>query len=104
MYKGACHADDVFHLFKTAYHDLPAPESKEFKTIQRVVGMFTSFAITGDLNCRELPDLVIKPNNDSEPFTCINITTNEVEEIPLPDEEKLKVWDSVYDAFEVELY
>lgn len=103
-YKGASHADDLFHLFKTAYHDPPPSESKEMKTVQRFIGIFTSFAITGDPNCRELPGLVIKSNDGSVPLKCINITENGVEEIPFPEEEKLNVWDSVYEAFEVPLY
>lgn len=103
-YKGACHADDLFHLFTTAYHDPPPPDSKEFKAIQRIVGIFTSFAISGDPNCSEIPSLIIKPNDGAEPLKCLNITENGVEEIPLPEEETLKVWDSVYDAFGAPLY
>lgn len=103
-FKGACHGDDLFHLFTTAYHDPPALDSKEFRTIERLTGIFASFAITGDPNCHETAEVVIKPNDGSKPLKCINITENKVEEISLPEEERLKVWDSVYSAFEVPLY
>lgn len=103
-FKGACHADDLFYLFHTAYHQPPPSESKEFATIQRMVGMFTSFAINGSPNCTELPDLFIKPQDGSTPMKCINITENAVIESSLPCEENLKVWNSIYDEHDVPLY
>lgn len=94
--KGACHADDLFYLFNTEYHEPPKPDSEEFLTIQRFVGMLTSFAINGNPNCDEVKHLSIKPNDGSEPLMCINITLNDVAEIELPEAENLKVWNSIY--------
>ena len=103
-YKGACHADDLFYLFNTVYHEPPTQGSKEFKTIQKMVGMFTSFAINGDPNCQEVQHLNIKPQDGSTPMKCINITETDVTEIPLPRENNLKVWNSIYEEHNVPLY
>lgn len=104
-YRGACHADDLFYLFTTDYHPHPPPDSREFKTIDRMVGMFTSFAITGDPNCSEVSNLKIFPcdgnGNDSQ---CVNITENNVTEIELPEINRMRVWDSIYHECEIELF
>lgn len=93
--KGASHADDLFYLFTTSYHDRPEPGTKEFESIKRFVGMFTSFAKTGDPNCPEV-SMIIQPVGVSPQLKCISITENGISEISLPGEEKFKVWDSVY--------
>lgn len=104
MYKGASHADDIFYLFATNFHAPPAIDSKEFATIQKMVGMFTSFAISGDPNCEEVAHVAIKPNDGLTPLKCVNITENDVAVIPLPDEEKFKIWSSIYEELDVKLY
>lgn len=103
-YKGACHADDVFYLFTTKYHEPPAADSKEFATIKKMVGMFASFAFTSDPNCEEVSHLAIKPCDDLNPLMCININIDDVAQIPLPDFDNLNVWNSIYEAHDVPLY
>lgn len=103
-YRGACHADDIFYLFTTNYHSPPPLNSREFITIQRMVGIFTSFAITGDPNCEEVSNLKINPCVGTEPCKCVNITENNVAEIELPEINRLKIWDSVYNELGVPLY
>lgn len=103
-YKGASHADDLFYLFTTKYHDMPAADSKEFMTIRRMVGIFTSFAISGDPNCEEVGHLTIKPFDGSKEWKCINITENEVAEVTLPNSENIEVWNSIYEENNSPLY
>lgn len=104
-YRGACHADDIFYLFTTNYHAPPDRDSREFKTIQRMVGIFTSFAITGNPNCEEVPNLTINPcGGGTDSLKCVNVTENGVTEIELPEMNRLKVWDSVYDELRVPMY
>lgn len=106
-YKGACHADDLFYLFTTNYHKPPVLNSKEFNTIQKMVGIFTSFAASNpncELNCEEISDLKINPYGEANSFKCINITETNVTEIELPEINRLKVWDSVYDEHQVPMY
>lgn len=102
-FKGACHADDLFYLFTTNYHLPPAVNSKEFKTIQKMIGIFTSFAITGDPNCDETADLKIHPCGEAN-SECINFTEESVTKIELPEISRLKVWDSVYDELHIPMY
>lgn len=103
-YRGACHADDLFYIFTTHYHEPPKLNSKEFKTIERMVGIFTSFAIAGDPNCKEISHLKINPCDEANAFRCINITENDVTEIEYPELSKLKAWDSVYEELQVPIY
>ncbi|XP_037038064.1 esterase B1-like [Bradysia coprophila] len=103
-YRGACHADDIFYLFTTNYHTPPSFDSREFKTIQRMVGIFTGFAISGNPNCEEVSNLKIKPYGETNSFKCINITENNVTEIELPEINRMKVWDSVYEELQVPMY
>jgi carboxylesterase type B len=103
MYRGACHADDLFYMFTTEYHKPPLRDSKEFATIDRLTGMFASFAVTGDPNCQEASHDAIKPFDGSTPMKCLNITLDGLTEIPLPEEENMKVWNSLFEAHNVEL-
>ncbi|KAJ6649742.1 Esterase B1 [Pseudolycoriella hygida] len=103
-YRGACHADDLFYLFTTNYHAPPAFHSREFQTIQRMVGIFTSFAITGNPNCEQTSNCKIVPCGEFGSQKCFNITENNITEIELPEINRLKVWDSVYDELRVPLY
>jgi cholinesterase len=101
---GACHADDLFYLFNTVYHEPPPRESKDFKTIQRMVGIFSSFAVTGDPNHPETSDVAITAYDGSHPMTCINLTLDGMTKIPLPEESNMTVWNSVFEDHGVELY
>lgn len=103
-YRGASHADDLFYLFTTVYHEPPISGSKEGETIKKIVGIFTSFAIEGDPNCQEIAPVKIIAQNGNSPLKCVNITENGVAEILLPEEENLKVWNSIYEAHNVPLY
>ncbi|KAI4468859.1 carboxylesterase [Holotrichia oblita] len=47
---GACHADELGYLFKTAFPIQVEPNSIEDKTIRRMVKLWTNFAKTGDPN------------------------------------------------------
>lgn len=103
-FKGACHADDLFYLFTTVYHDPPASGTKEFETIRKYSGMITSFAKTGGPNCDEIPHLDIQPIDGSSELECILITSSEVSLNALPIEENMKVFDSIYDDRGIPLY
>lgn len=103
-YRGASHGDDIFYLFTTNYHAPPPLNSREFKTVERMVGIFTSFAITGNPNCVEVSNLKMSPHGERNLFKCVNITENGVTEIELPEINRLKIWDSIYEEQSVPLY
>lgn len=103
-YKEACHADDLTYIFKSSFLDLPAKDSKEMAVINKMVGMLTSFAITGSPNCPEIAPAEFIPQTSAESLKCIQITENDVTEISLPELSRLKVWDSVYNDHDVPLF
>lgn len=103
-FKGSSHADDLFYMFTTAYQAPPAPGSKEHEVIRKFVGMLTSFAKTGDLNCPEVENLNIEPVGNTPRVMAVEITENEVSQIPLASEPNLKIWDTVYEDHNVALF
>ncbi|KAG5669167.1 hypothetical protein PVAND_017062 [Polypedilum vanderplanki] len=100
-YKGACHADDLFYLFKTIHLDVPEKDSNEFKSIERMIGIFTNFAATGDPN---YDDCKFSPQSNINDLKCTEITEKDVKEIDLPELKTLKVWDSIYKDHDVPLF
>lgn len=103
-FKGSSHADDLFYMFNTVYHAPPAPGSKEHEVIRKFVGMLTSFSKTGDLNCPEVANLKIEPVGNTQHVMSVEITENEITQIPLPSEPNLKIWDTVYEDHSVPLF
>lgn len=69
------------------------------------VSLFTSFAITGDPNNSFTGEVNWEPVDSVElPLKCLSISEKKLEMIPLPETERLKVWDSVYNEEGVALY
>jgi carboxylesterase 1 len=102
--KGASHADDLFYLFHNNFTEIPPKDSIEFKVIERMVGIYTNFAIDGHPNCDEIKPVKFTPQNNGDELKCVEITENHVKEIELPELKKLKVWQSVYDQCRASLY
>ncbi|XP_036329317.1 esterase B1-like isoform X2 [Rhagoletis pomonella] len=105
--KGASHGDDLAYLFSHAMaHRLPK-DSPDYRTIQRMIGIWTNFAATGNPNNKELPEmatLVWEPIKTSEPaYKCLNIG-DELRIIDWPEMEKVRVWTSTYDKKKQLLY
>ncbi|CAH1720586.1 unnamed protein product [Aphis gossypii] len=55
--KGACHADEMYYLFRGNLSGLPKPNSPEHEMCKMMSKMWTNFAKTGDPNS---PDLSFK--------------------------------------------
>lgn len=104
QYEGASHVDDLFYLFKSTYADAPVRDSKEFKVIKRMIGIFTNFAITGSPNCTEIETTKFFEQTDADALHCVQITEDDVTEIELPELKNLKVWNSIYEDHDVPLY
>lgn len=103
-YKGASHVDDLFYIFKSIHLDVPPKDSKEFKTIERMIGIYTNFAINGTPNCAEIEPAQFLSQTNADALKCIEITEDDVTEIELPELSKLKVWNSIYKDHDVPLY
>ncbi|EDW55240.1 esterase B1 [Drosophila sechellia] len=102
--RGTCHADDLSYLFYNAAAKKLKRRTAEFKTIKRLVSMIVHFAISGDPNIpmvcqdeKEQPRGAWLPiSKDDKVFQCLNIS-HDVHVIDLPEAEKLRLWDSIYD-------
>lgn len=103
-YPGSEHAADIFHLFKAAFTAIPSIDSKEFENIKKIVAIWTNFAITGN------PNHSITGNHEewkaiessNLPLVCLNIGTDECTIMELPETERLRMWNSVFQQAGVE--
>lgn len=103
-FPGAEHASDIFHLFHGIYAPSPKINSKEFDNVKKIVSICTSFAITGSPKCSASGDEWEELKSAELPLKCLNIGTEENTFIDLPETERLKVWNSIYEESGVELY
>ncbi|XP_030559137.1 uncharacterized protein LOC115761509 [Drosophila novamexicana] len=93
--KGVAHADELSYLFRNSQSWKLDKASGEYRTIQRLVEIWTSFAATSNPNCAETAHLNWQPAQQELPQRVLNID-NEVKIIDQPEHEKLLVWDSLY--------
>ncbi|XP_017090713.1 esterase B1 [Drosophila bipectinata] len=93
--RGVCHADDLSYLFYGLLSTKLDKDSPEYRTIERMIGMWTSFAINGDPNCEVIAPLKWDPLKPGGPELCLNIADG-LEFIPLPESKQFVVWDSFY--------
>lgn len=102
--KGACHADDCSYLFKNAIsRNGMDSTSKEFVTMDRMVSIWTSFAINGHPTVDSIKfDDSWEPISPNQPFKCLNIG-DELEFIDLPEAERMGVWDAIYEHHDFSL-
>ncbi|XP_017035561.2 esterase B1-like [Drosophila kikkawai] len=95
--RGVCHADELSYLFFTVMATILDKSSEEYQTIERMVGMWTSFAGTGNPNCREIGDAKWEPlqRMESGVERCFNIS-QELDMRVLPEADSMAMWDSLY--------
>lgn len=104
-YPGAEHAADIFHIFKGTIQPAPSIESVEFENVKKTVGIFTNFAITGNVNSSYIGNAEWEPVTSTQlPLKCLNIENEKCEFIELPETERMNLWDSIYEKAGVELY
>ncbi|KAH8250292.1 hypothetical protein KR026_010217, partial [Drosophila bipectinata] len=92
---GVAHADDLSYLWRNAASWKLEKSSKEYQTIQRMIGIWTAFAASSNPNCPEIGEVIWKPSTKENPKLVLNIS-DEVKVIDLPEYEKLQVWDGIY--------
>lgn len=93
--RGVCHADDLSYMFYGLLSTKLDKDSPEYRTIERMIGMWTSFATNGDPNCEVIAPLKWDPLKPGGPELCLNIADG-LEFIPLPESKQFVVWDSFY--------
>lgn len=95
--RGVCHADDLSYLFLNIMSDNLDKSSEEYKTIERMITIWTKFALDSNPNHNILNTEYWTPvDKNLIPYKCLNIS-NEMKMIDLPEMEKLLVWDSIYE-------
>lgn len=126
-FEGTSHGEDLAHVWKhNGGFDVPHPriDSVEMKMVLTMVSVglekcsikisnsassqvdiLATFAITGDPNCPTISEATWEPvTSPNHPLPCLKISESEVKMIPLPETERLRVWDSLYDGEGVALY
>ncbi|XP_016970629.1 esterase B1 [Drosophila rhopaloa] len=93
--RGVSHADDISYLFYGVLASKLDKKSPEYRTIERLVGMWTAFAATGDPNCEIIAPVKWDPLRPGGSELCLNIADG-LEFIPLPESKQFVVWDSFY--------
>jgi cholinesterase len=104
IYPGTEHGADFCYLFKGTFMSPPAVDSIEFENVKKTVDIFTSFAINGDPNCNWTNDEWNSINSAELPLKAMNIGTETSEFIDLPETERLKVWNKIFEDSGVELF
>lgn len=98
--KGVSHTDELSYLFWTILAKRMPKESREYKTIERMIGIWTQFATTGNPYSSEIEGMdnlswdPIKKSDDV--YKCLNIS-DELKVMDLPEMEKIKQWEALYE-------
>uniref|UniRef100_A0A1I8M5J7 Carboxylic ester hydrolase n=2 Tax=Musca domestica TaxID=7370 RepID=A0A1I8M5J7_MUSDO len=98
--KGVSHADELTYLFWNILSKRLPKESREYKTIERMVGIWTEFATTGKPYSNDIAGMEnltwdpIKKSDDV--YKCLNIG-DELKVMDLPEMDKIKQWASIFD-------
>lgn len=93
--RGVCHADDLCYLFFFNEAWKLDKDSAEFKTIERMISLWTSFAKNSNPNCAAIQPTNWKPLVANDPYQVLNIS-EEVKFRELPEKNKFEVWHTLY--------
>jgi len=96
--RGVSHGDELSYLFFNVLARKLNKSSLEYRTIERMVGMWTAFAANSNPNCQATDSdkwtpVVQTPNGE---HNCYNIS-DEMQMMALPYASTLAVWDTFYD-------
>ena len=92
--RGAIHADELSYLFYLILSFKLEKNSYEFKTIERIMDIWTTFAAKSDPNCESTKAVKWQPVEKNGSRMCLNIA-EELNYIEMPESKKLAVWDQL---------
>lgn len=100
--RGVCHADELSYIFSNNLEsEAPGENTHEFKTMQRMIELWTSFATSGNPNNPQseyLKGVKWEPLASTKtPYKVLNIT-EKLEVIELPEAKRMAFWDSMYES------
>lgn len=97
-----CHADDLSYLFSNGLeHKAPDAQSDEFKVMQTMVELWTSFAIHGNPNNPQSPYLKgiqWDPLPDNRLIYKVLNIKEQLAVIEAPEAKRMAFWDTMYDS------
>lgn len=102
-YEGVEHGACVNYLFKFFMMPTPEKNTVEFNSIQRVVDIFTTFALKHDFNETKFADWKPVTLVDG-PFKAFNLTSEGCEFQEIPEYERFKDWIEIYREACVDLF
>lgn len=94
------HTAELAYLFSTSLAKAMEQQSREYRCIQRMIGLWTQFAETGNPNNAKVSGMSgVKwrslQRQDIDSYKCLNID-DDLKFIDLPEMQKLIVWKSLY--------
>ncbi|XP_017035562.1 esterase B1 [Drosophila kikkawai] len=100
--RGVAHVDDHSYLWYGTFSWKLDRHTPEFLTIQRMIDIVTSFAITSNPNCKLIKEQLPqnkewKPLDSNSPLECLNVSDS-LKLMELPELQKLRVWESVCES------
>ncbi|XP_073837894.1 esterase B1-like [Musca autumnalis] len=97
---GVAHTDELAFLFSSVLAKPMDRQSREYACLRRMISLWTQFAETGNPNSAKMPDIKWRSlhhrHTNDETYKCLNID-DDLTFIDLPEMEKLKVWNSIYE-------
>lgn len=95
------HTAELAYLFSTLLAKPMEKQSREYRCIKRMIGLWTQFAGTGNPNNAKVSGMSgVKwrslQSHDIDSYKCLNID-DDLKFIDLPEMQKLIVWKSLYD-------
>ncbi|XP_033244802.1 uncharacterized protein LOC108153856 [Drosophila miranda] len=94
--RGVSHGDDVSYLFYLLLATKLDKSSMEYRTIERMIGMWTAFAANDNPSCPQISPVMWDALDTNGPQMCLNIGHN-LEFFELPETKQLRMWDRLYD-------
>lgn len=94
MYTKPIHMDDLCHLFKTSFANVPAVNSIGWNTTKLMVSIVTKFAATGDPGIANWEPST--GDNKLPPLWGFNIREPNSLIGELPESKRMEVWDTFY--------
>lgn len=93
--QGAAHGDDLYYLFHSSESRKLYPNSAEYKTIKRMISMWTAYANTGDPDSETTDPIIWDAVTKYYNLRAVNIGL-QLEFKTIPEAEKLVVWAKLY--------
>ena len=100
---GASHGDDIGYLFPPSLPGgkLPGIDSVEFALIKKMVAVVTSFIINGDPNSSGVLDSTWQPVSGKNHLECLHMANDSFKLVQLPDEERFKALNEIFESVNV---